>query len=248
MGAAALHHEQADQDRHHQRHHQRREARRLHRHAFYRRQHGDGGCQHAVAEEQRQPDNGADADGGLHLARQAMAAMRQRRQRQGAAFAVIVGAHDDGDIFDRHHQDQGPEDHRERTHHRDMIGQPAFGGEHGGLQGVKRAGANVAEDHAHRAQHQAKRVMVTCVDGLGAVFGCEGRARGDAGQGIGGIVRDTGRDLAFRFHRVGGDNILGLIRGHRRSRLFMEKEMLDRFARAGTIGPARAASKRGEAV
>jgi hypothetical protein len=80
--------------------------------------------------------------------------MRQRRQRQGAAFAVIVGPHDDGNVFHRHHQDQGPQDHGKRAHHRDMVGQAAFGGQHGGLQGVKRAGTDVAKNHTQGAQHQ----------------------------------------------------------------------------------------------
>ena len=38
------------------------------------------------------------------------------------------------------------------------LGKPAFGGQHGGAQCVKRRGADVAEHHAHGAQHQAEHV------------------------------------------------------------------------------------------
>jgi hypothetical protein len=68
VGAAALEGEQPDQDRQRHRHHQGRKLRRLHLHAFDGRQHRDGRGQHAIAIEQRQADNGADADQALEPA------------------------------------------------------------------------------------------------------------------------------------------------------------------------------------
>jgi hypothetical protein len=111
--AAALDQEQADQDDQRNRHDQMLERIAVDIQAFDRGEHGDRRGQHAVAKEQRQTDNGAGPDQGFGAAAQARGAMRQRRQRQGATLAVIVGAHDDHDVFDRHHQDQRPEDHGE---------------------------------------------------------------------------------------------------------------------------------------
>jgi hypothetical protein len=165
--AAILQQEKADQDHQGQRHHQRREGLALHFQTFHRRQHGDGGRQHAVAEEQRQADDRADADSGLDSSRHSGRAMRQRRQRQGAALAVIVGAHDDEDVFDRHHQNQRPENHGERAHHRDMVGQSALGGQHRGAQGIERRGADIAEHHAQRAQHQSEQIAAVIGGGPG---------------------------------------------------------------------------------
>ena len=65
---------------------------------------------------------------------------------------------------------------RQRAHHRDVIGQAAFGGQHGLAQGVKRAGADIAEHHAQRAQHQAARPCAVIGMGVaGASWPAAGR-------------------------------------------------------------------------
>ena len=200
VGAVALDDKQADQDRQRQRHHQGSEAGALHFQAFHRGKHGDGRGQHAVAKEQRQADYSANADGRLGLASHAWGAVRQGRQRQSAALAVIVGAHDDQDIFDRHHQDQRPEDHGERAHHRDVIGQAAFGGQHGGAQGIERRGTDVTEHHTHGAQHQAHHVAA--VVGGRFVIAIAMHIR-RAGQGVAGMAFYQRFRSQSRFRQMG---------------------------------------------
>ena len=122
--------------------------------------------------------------------------MRQCRQRQGAAFAVIVGAHDDQDVLDRDHQDQRPEDQGQRAHHRDVVGNAALGRQHGGFQRVKRTGADIAEHDAQGAQRQAPlssalglalfRHVIDCRRGRGKGFG---RKTDVGGAGCHGVMR-----------------------------------------------------------
>ena len=45
------------------------------------------------------------------------AAQRQRQQRHDAALALVVGAHDEHDVLQRHHDDQRPEDQRQHAQH-----------------------------------------------------------------------------------------------------------------------------------
>ena len=71
----------------------------------------------------------------------------QGHQRENAALAVIVGAHDDPDIFDRGDDDEGPDDQREdaeRVLRRDLTARPVDRR----LDRVERARSDVAIDDA----------------------------------------------------------------------------------------------------
>ncbi|SPU76695.1 Uncharacterised protein [Brucella suis] len=79
----------------------------------------------------------------------------QRHERENAAFAVIVGAQHEQDIFDRHHQRQRPEDERNDAENiaagQDSIRcrrMKSF------AESIYRAGADIAIDDAKRTQHQ----------------------------------------------------------------------------------------------
>ena len=78
--------------------------------AFQRAQHRDGGRDHAVAIDQRRAEQAHGGEDG-----RAVGPVRadQRHQRQDAALAVIVGAHDEQAVFDRDGDDQRPEDQRQ---------------------------------------------------------------------------------------------------------------------------------------
>ena len=78
----------------------------------------------------------------------------QRQQRQDAALAVIVGAQDENDVFERHHQHQRPEDERDDAE--DFGGCRAHGRWPLSATGkrIERAGADIAEDDAERRQRQ----------------------------------------------------------------------------------------------
>ena len=67
-----------------------------------RRKHRDGGRYHAVAVEKRAGEHAEQHDPGCPSALRDLAA-DQSEQRQAAAFALVVGPHDDADIFDRDH-------------------------------------------------------------------------------------------------------------------------------------------------
>src|SRR5207248_3482968 len=94
-------------------------------------------------------------------ARVAQRAPGERGQGHDAALAVVVGAEDEPDVLDRHDQRDRPEDHRDdavdvtrRGSHRAVVD-----GEDG-LDGVERAGADVAEDDAERAERQREATAV----------------------------------------------------------------------------------------
>ena len=81
----------------------------------------------------------------------------QGHQRQDAAFALVVGPHDDRGVFHRHHDDQRPQHQGNHADHR-LRGQRVRGRRLQALaEGVKRAGADVAEHHAHGAKRQAEK-------------------------------------------------------------------------------------------
>ena len=81
-------------------------------------------------------------------------ALRQRHQRQDAALAAVVGAHDQGDVFDRDDQDQRPEDQRQDAEDLDGADRDAVEQLEAGLEGVERAGADIAIDDAEHGQQQ----------------------------------------------------------------------------------------------
>ncbi len=69
-----------------------------------------------------------------------------RHQRQDAAFAVIIGPHDEQAIFYGNGDDQRPEDQRE-TAERRLRGKVSTGRADDGLQRVERAGSEVTIDN-----------------------------------------------------------------------------------------------------
>jgi hypothetical protein len=79
-----------------------------------------------------------------------------RREREHAAFALIVGAHQKDDVFDRDDEEQRPQGEAEYAE--DFVGNQSVGR---GLaqrfaECVERAGADIAEHHADRADGQGQ--------------------------------------------------------------------------------------------
>ena len=102
------------------------------------------------------PMMAARADQKLGAPAEAWRAMGERGQRQHAAFAVIVGAQDDGDIFQvtTRISDQKISDVAPRIAKWPGVAPPVA--KRGFAQGVKRAGADVAIDDAERAKCQGQ--------------------------------------------------------------------------------------------
>ena len=95
------------------------EERRRHVEALDGAEHRDGRRDDAVAVEQRRPED-ADHDQPRALAfAHDLDGRRQRRQREDAALAAVVGAQDEDAILDRDDEDQRPED--ERHHAEDVL-------------------------------------------------------------------------------------------------------------------------------
>ena len=129
--------------------------------------------QRGADEPEHQKDRAPRA--GLRLARP-----EQSQHGDDAALATVVGPHDQDGIFDRHHQDQGPQDHRGGADDGGGVGQGGIrhGGLDGFLQGVEGARADVAVDDAE------------CPEGGGGL---------ERGRGmLGGVVAHASLDSARR--------------------------------------------------
>ena len=163
-GAAALHREQHDQDDDGERQHVVLHRRRREFEALHRRQHRDRRRDHRVAEEHRRADDAEQQQ----VAAPAERAGGERGQRQRAALAVVVGAQQHQHVFDRHHDHQRPHDQRQHAEHRVARHRTGFGRrQHRDAEGVERACADVAIDHADAAERQRPDASAAMRSGLG---------------------------------------------------------------------------------
>ena len=91
----------------------RRELGRIELQALNSAEHRDGRRDHAIAVEQRGPDQADDEERGPPASGRGMPGIEQRQHRHDPALAVVIGAHDQDRVFERDDQDQRPEDHRD---------------------------------------------------------------------------------------------------------------------------------------
>ncbi len=145
-GTIALHHKQQQQDHGGSRHRVAGEILACELQPFDRAQHRDGRRDHAVAVEQRRADQ---AEGDKITVAPMPFCPGQRHQRQNAALAVIVGAHDHQRVFQRNDDDQRPENQRQAAERAEFVVMTliCFGD---GLKNVERTGADIAIDDAER--------------------------------------------------------------------------------------------------
>ena len=85
-------------------------------------------------------------------------ALGQGHEREGAALAVVVGPQDEDHVLERHDDDQRPQDQGDHAEHHlaregGVARMPGCGGE-ALLEGIERAGADVAVDDADGAEGQ----------------------------------------------------------------------------------------------
>ena len=149
-GSLALDQEQANQDRDADRNDDRRELGCVELETFDGAQHRDGRRDDAVAVEQRGADQPDDQQGGAPASGRRMPDIEKRQQRDDAALAAVVGAHDQDRVFERDDQDQRPEDQRHDAH--DGFGRERSAGVCGLLERIERAGADIAVDDAERRE------------------------------------------------------------------------------------------------
>ncbi len=211
----ALDEEQRHDDRDRDRQHVMLEGRRDELDALHRRQHRDRRGDDGVAVEQgrtEQPQHEHDARAAERLA-------GQRHEGEDAALAAVVHAQQEDDVLHGHDDQERPEDQRGGAEH--LLGeQDAVGARRrqGLAEGVERARADVAVDHADRAYDE----------------GPEGRRHGVVPR-----LRRFGAEATGRIGRSGrcarGDGL----RHGMRSRLRPARDWND----AGS-GPARRAPNR----
>ena len=135
-----------------------------------RGEHRNRGRDHPVAVEHRRAEN-AQTHQPPSRAALAQAARNQRGQRHDAALAVIVCAHDQCDVLERHDDHDRPEDHRQDAV--DVrLGQrePMRSGE-ALAQRIERAGPDVAKDDADGSDDQRCQRLASGANRVGAVAG-----------------------------------------------------------------------------
>ena len=123
---------------------------------------GDRRRDHAVAVEQRGAEDAEQRRAPTSAARRPFAGGREQRgQREDAAFALVVGAHDDGDVLDRDDEQQRVDD--QRQHAEDVLVRRRHGvrAEEALAHRVERAGADVAVDDAERRERERKQCAVS---------------------------------------------------------------------------------------
>lgn len=79
----------------------------------------------------------------------------QRHQGENAPFTGIVGPHHEGEVLDRDHQDQQPEDEGEKSQDGGGFGPDPELTRQALSQGIEGAGADITIDHANRRQRDA---------------------------------------------------------------------------------------------
>ncbi len=150
FGAVTLHEEEADEDHAGQRDHPGLEGRGRDLEALDRAEHRDGRGDQPVAVEQRGAEHTEEHEA-PHPASRGGLRDHQCRQGEDAALAVVVGAHDQGQVLDRdddHERPEGDRRHAECV----RLGDGEVLVLEGFAEGVEGAGADVAEHHAEGAE------------------------------------------------------------------------------------------------
>jgi hypothetical protein len=105
-GSLALHQKQANQDCDADRNDDRRELGCVEFEAFHGTQDRDCRRDDTIAVEQRGADQADDEQGGAPATGRRMPDIEKRQQRDDAALAAVVGAHDQDGVFERDDHDQ----------------------------------------------------------------------------------------------------------------------------------------------
>ena len=126
------------------------------------------------------------------MARPVSCGRHEGEERENAAFALVVGPHDEGEVLDGDDGDERPEDEREHAQDVGVRGRDAVLALDALFDGVERARADVAEDDAERADDERR----------------ERRGMRVIGMRLGGARLGGGR-RRLRFWRSGGSRLHG---------------------------------------
>ena len=119
--------------------------------SFERGEDGNRRRDHGVSREQRRPGN---AEHEMRSSCVVRAPLSERLQRQYAAFALVVGLHQEQDVFRGDDDQEGPDDEGDDADDLRRAERRFLQLAESGLQRVERARSDVAEDDADRAERQ----------------------------------------------------------------------------------------------
>jgi hypothetical protein len=83
----------------------------------------------------------------------------QRQQREDSAFAAVVCAQNEHDVFERHHHQQRPEDQRDDAEDVGSRRRPLANGAERDGKGVERARADIAEHDTEGGQREKQGIV-----------------------------------------------------------------------------------------
>ena len=142
-------------------------------------QDGNCRCDHRVAVKKTSGENAEDHEGRSPALLRLKIARNQGQQRKRAPFTLVVGAHRDSDVFERHDHHQSPEDEAEDSENVKRVDRERMGAKEAFLHRVERRGPDVAIDDANGAEHQLGKGFAGSVVRWRAQFGREQIVRGD---------------------------------------------------------------------
>ena len=154
VGAVPLNREHANQNHDGDRHHIRIEQRCRDLQSLDRAEHGDRRRDDAVAVEQRRAKDPSMISTGMR----ALFSRRcgSRPSGENPAFALVVGAHHDRDVFDRDDQQQRVDDERQHAEDVRVRRGHRMRAEEALAHRIQRTGADVAIDDADSGQREWK--------------------------------------------------------------------------------------------
>jgi hypothetical protein len=153
--AFSLHGEQRQQDRDRERHDQRLQRREADLDAFDGAEDRDHGRDYAVAHQQASTEQPEQQQRARGAPRGICAALDKREQREDAAFALVVGAQHEHQVFEHDDQRERPEHEREQPEHVLRRGRHAVCRVHAFAERVERRRADVAVNHAEGAERES---------------------------------------------------------------------------------------------
>ncbi len=125
--------------------------------AFQGRKHGDRGRDDRVSGEERRPGNAEEENG---CGAPTEGRLSQCHQRKNAALALIVGTHQEENVFRRHDEVERPEQKRHCPDDVLLAGGFEARVKQRFVQGVERARADVAIDDANGAEGQGRQACL----------------------------------------------------------------------------------------
>ena len=168
-GSLVLKGEQREDDGQGERHHQWTKPFIDDFQAFHGRQDGHGRRDHRITKEECSADDAQKQNNAALFLEQRF---NQHNKRKNATFPLVVGTHQHDHIFKGDDDEQSPDQQRYNTQHRQAKISTRF---HNGMQcfahGIKRAGADIAIDHAQGGKgHFDGILLFVRVTGRGGVI------------------------------------------------------------------------------